>query len=370
MPVKFGLWRVDDGHVLPVPAETIASEERLEDIIEARIGILGLGELLPIGRQLITDYGKRIDLLAIDAQGDLYVIELKKDRTPRDVVAQALEYGYWVQDLSLQAIGELYEREHEETLESAFTRHFETDLPEAVNTAHRLVVVATGMDTSTEQIVEYVRGHGVPISVVFFQHLRDGDRTYLARSWLSDPEVDLTARSARKRQAPWNGLDFFVAVGEGRHRSWDDMRRYGFVSAGHGDKYRKAMGNLFEGARVWAAIPGTGYVGVGEVLAPAVAVADFTVEVDGRTLPILQAPCTAEHMGEDADDPEQSEYLARVRWIDTRPREQPIWERGMFANQNVVAKLRQPFTLQRLPELFDVATEPGSADAATGTVDR
>ncbi len=43
------------------------------------------------------------------------------------------------------------------------------------------------------------------------------------------------------------------------------MRRYGFVSAGHGDKYRKAMNNLFEGARVWAAIPGSGYVGVGEV---------------------------------------------------------------------------------------------------------
>jgi hypothetical protein len=71
MPVKFGLWRVDDGHVLPVQAETIASEERLEEIIEARIDILGLGALLPIGRQLITDYGKRVDLLAIDAQGDL-----------------------------------------------------------------------------------------------------------------------------------------------------------------------------------------------------------------------------------------------------------------------------------------------------------
>jgi hypothetical protein len=36
MPVKFGLWRVDDGHVLPVQAETIASEERLEEIIEGR----------------------------------------------------------------------------------------------------------------------------------------------------------------------------------------------------------------------------------------------------------------------------------------------------------------------------------------------
>ncbi|HEU4703819.1 MAG TPA: hypothetical protein VFS37_15165 [Conexibacter sp.] len=354
MPVKFGLWRVDDGEPVQVAVETIASEERLEAIVEARIDILGLGPLLPIGRQLITDFGKRVDLLAIDAQGDLYAIELKKDRTPREVVAQALEYGFWVQDLSLQAIAELYERGHDEPFDAAFAQHFETELPEAVNTAHRLVVVATGMDVSTEQIVEYVRGHGVPISVVFFQHLRDGERTYLARSWLSDPEVDLTARSARKRQAPWNGEDFFVAVGEGRHRNWDDMRRYGFVSAGHGEKYRKAMSNLFEGARVWAAIPGVGYVGVGRVLAPAVGVADFTAE---NGMPILDVPLAAPHMGEDAEDPEQCEYLARVRWIDTRPRERPVWEKGMFANQNVVAKLRQPFTLQRLPELFDLSAD-------------
>ena len=132
------------------------------------------------------------------------------------------------------------------------------------------------------------------------------------------------------------------------------MRRFGFVSAGHGEKYRKAMSNLFEGARVWAAIPGTGYVGMGEVIAPAVAISDFEVEVDGVTVPILQAPLKASNMGEDADDPEQSESLARVRWMDVRPREQAVWEKGMFANQNVVAKLRQPFTLQRLAEVFRV----------------
>jgi hypothetical protein len=194
----------------------------------------------------------------------------------------------------------------------------------------------------------------VPINVLFFEYLRDGDREYLARSWLTDPELEAPSSGSGKKQAPWNGHDFFVAVGENQHRNWDDMRRYGFVSAGHGDKYRKVMSNLFEGSRVWAAIPGIGYVGVGEVIAPAIAVNDFDVEVAGETVPILQAPLQATNMGEDAGDPEQSEYLARVPWIDTRPREQALWEKGMFANQNVVAKLRQPFTLQRLSEAFDV----------------
>jgi hypothetical protein len=366
MPVKFGLWRVDDDTVEPVSPSGIPSEERLEDILEQRIEILGLGNLFQIGRQVITDFGKRVDLLAIDSQGDLYVIELKKDRTPREVVAQALEYGFWVQGLSFEEIRELYAKHHQgEDFDSAFTSHFEADIPEAINTSHQLLVVATGMDLSTEQIVDYVRGYKVPINVLFFEYLSDGEREYLARSWLTASEAGSKGGGSSKKQAPWNGVDFFVAVGENEQRNWDDMVRFGFVSAGHGEKYRKAMENLFEGARVWAAIPksratggASGYVGVGRVLAPAVAVTEFDVEVDGTITNILNVPdLKAPKMDWDADDPELCEYLVRVEWLDARPREEALWEKGMFANQNVVVKLRQPFTLQRLGEHFNLSDE-------------
>src|SRR4051794_11182245 len=206
MPVKFGLWRIDADSVEQVPTSGIGSEERLEEIIEGRIDILGLGDLLVLGRQVITDFGKRIDLLAVDAQGDLHVIELKKDRTPREVVAQTLEYGFWIQGLSFEAIRELYATHHSgDDFDSAFTTHFEADLPEALNNSHHLVVVATGMDVSTEQIVEYVRSYGVPINVLFFEYLQDDDREYLARSWLGDPALEVTGAGAGKKQAPWNG---------------------------------------------------------------------------------------------------------------------------------------------------------------------
>src|SRR3954454_21758939 len=96
MPVNFGLWRLDGETVTKVETASLSAEERLEDFGESRIDILGLGDLLVVGRQVITAFGKRIDLLAIDAQGDLQILELKKDRTPREVVAQALEYGFLI----------------------------------------------------------------------------------------------------------------------------------------------------------------------------------------------------------------------------------------------------------------------------------
>jgi RecB family endonuclease NucS len=78
MPVKFGLWRLDGESAQQVRSNVIASEERLERIIQERLDILGLDDLFQIGRQVITDFGKRIDLLAIDGGGDLYVVELKR----------------------------------------------------------------------------------------------------------------------------------------------------------------------------------------------------------------------------------------------------------------------------------------------------
>lgn len=53
-----------------------------------------------VGRQVTTAFGKLIDLLAVDAEGNLTVVELKRDRTPREVVAQVLDYASWVEVLN------------------------------------------------------------------------------------------------------------------------------------------------------------------------------------------------------------------------------------------------------------------------------
>ena len=85
MPIELGFWRLHGNQAARL-------ESRLEDILASDIGLLNPGLLL-IGRQVLAEFGKLIDLLALDAQGHVVVIELKRDKTPRDVVAQVLDYG-------------------------------------------------------------------------------------------------------------------------------------------------------------------------------------------------------------------------------------------------------------------------------------
>jgi hypothetical protein len=63
--------------------------------------------LLIIGRQVPTSFGTYIDLLAVDGDGILHVLELKRDRTPREVV-QLFDYGSWVRGQTHHEILALY----------------------------------------------------------------------------------------------------------------------------------------------------------------------------------------------------------------------------------------------------------------------
>ena len=70
----------------------------MENWIEKDPSLLGL-DIMNIGRQVPTDFGGRIDLQDINAEGDLTIIELKRKRTSREVVAQTLENASWVNNL-------------------------------------------------------------------------------------------------------------------------------------------------------------------------------------------------------------------------------------------------------------------------------
>ncbi len=66
--------------------------------------------ILWIGRQasaIVGNTSKYPDLIGIDSSGDLVIVELKKGRTPREVIAQLLEYAAWGSYLTYEDLNEM-----------------------------------------------------------------------------------------------------------------------------------------------------------------------------------------------------------------------------------------------------------------------
>lgn len=351
--MELGLWRVD-GQPMRLAHTGMPLEKTLEDLLERDPDILG-ETLLIIGRQVPTAYGKVIDLLAVDGDGRLHVIELKRDKTPRDATAQALDYGSWVQGLTHDRVLELFANHQPDTsFEQAFADRFGAAPPEEINTSHVLTIVATDVDPATERILAYLaNNYGVPINVAMFRYFRDDDRAYLARTWLLPDNLTADTTNPRRKAAkePWNGQDWYVSFGEESGiRSWDDARRYGFVSAGGGEWYSRSLRALPVGARVFVYIPRVGYVGVGTVSGDAMPF-DTAVLAGQHKMTELELNAGYRHAG---GSPDNDEYVVPVVWTTTVDRENAIQEKGLFANQHSACKLRNRFTLETLTQRFNL----------------
>ncbi len=202
------MWEVgNDDSLAEIRASKLTLEERIEDWIKRDISVLQ-PDLLVIGEQVKTDYGKFIDLLCMDSEGGLVIVELKRGMTPREVTAQALDYASWVKELGAQKVNEIASAflKDGKTLETAFLAKFDADLPEVINDHHSMKIVASEIDDSTERIIRYLSEAGVDINAVQFHIFQsEGGREFLARTFtvaLDAAEVNTKRGSTTKRTKP------------------------------------------------------------------------------------------------------------------------------------------------------------------------
>jgi hypothetical protein len=241
-------------------------------------------------------------------------------------------------------------------LEVGFAEVFGGEPPEDINQSHELVIVCSDLDPSTERIIRYLSdNYAVPINAVFFRYYQDGDREYLTRSWLIEPDEAEAKKSnapGKRTSEPWKGRDYYVSLGEEEHRSWEDCRKYGFISAGGGKWYTQTLASLRPGNRIFVHVPQVGYVGVGIVRDEVVPVGKFEVEVNGRRVAFLKAPRKAQLPQDYVSDPDKMEHVVRVEWLKTVSLEQPYWEKGLFASQHSACRLKNKFTIEKLTQHF------------------
>jgi hypothetical protein len=363
MPVGHAIWQVGPRPV-SLSVARLQSEAELEAMIRAAPEILSSDWML-IGQQEDTRTGGRIDLLAVAPDGALVLIELKRDQTPREVVAQALDYATWVERLTPADIATIFSKfAPGKDLATEFrTFHGQELDEEALNQSHQIVIVASSLDESSERIVAYLSERDIAINVLCFQVFQSENQRLLSRSWLLDPaHAQLAEGGARREQAaePWNG-EYYGSFGHGVARSWNEARRYGFISGGGKAWYSRTLSQLKVGDRVWVKAPGQGFVGVGIVEGESTPAAEFKVSVNGRPVPALEALVEGSYHREQAGDPEASEYFVPIRWLHTVPLDEAIHEVGMFGNQNTVCRPATPTwrsTVARLKERWQIRDQP------------
>jgi hypothetical protein len=140
--------------------------------------ILEDGKILVIGRQVLTNLGTRIDLLGIDRAGDVVVVELKRDRTPRDTLAQALEYASFVEPLTVEQLEEILQRYsgEEAPLADVHRSCFALAPEEAIsfNKDQRIVIAGQSMTPEVRQTAVFLRRKGVRVTCLEFEFFATG----------------------------------------------------------------------------------------------------------------------------------------------------------------------------------------------------
>jgi hypothetical protein len=345
------LYKLSNDAPVEVSTGKLATENMIQNWIEGRPELLGLA-LLIIGREVVAPDRGRIDLLGIDEDGNLSILELKRDRTPREVIAQALDYASWVAKLSTREVHEIAVKYLKKDLEGAFRERFQIALPETLNESHTMVIIASKLDPSSQRIVRYLsETYDIAINTAFFTVFDDDGKTLLATDWLLD-QAEVVERSEAKAKGPWSGL-WYVNIGDGPNRSWDDMQRYGFIAAGGGEKYSGPLNRLHPGDRIVAYQPGAGYVGYGIVAAASVNVSDFKTESG----PLLEQKLAQPGMARPGQDVALAEHVVGVDWIKKVPIAEAKKFDGIFSNPNIVCKLRDPKTIDYLRDQFGVSVE-------------
>lgn len=342
------LFRISEAGLIESRRKALDLEVRIEDWVARDLSLVGV-EGIVLGRQVATDHGKYIDILAMDDEGSLIIIELKRDRSPRDIVGQVLDYASWVRTLTTKDVHDLARRYRDEALTQLYRDRFGKSIPETLNASHQMVIVASEVDEATKRIIEYLsEEHDVGINASFFNIFGAEGHEWLTTESLLDVE-EVKDRAVKKARAPWSGL-YYITGGAEEDRPWEHLRKHGFFTADGGRQYTNQLDRLEPGAKVLYYQKRNGYLGYGRITAPKMLASEFVLEDGRRLIDVLPVRYLTEHL----NDPDRAAYVVGVEWIKTFDQNQARTFTGIFANQAIACKIYDQQTADYLRQEFGI----------------
>ncbi len=187
-----GLWKITDKGPLPVQETKLKHEKLLEENLEDWICSDGaiLGEpLFIIGRQvMIPDMKDRLDVLALDTQGNAVIIELKRGKLNDPVDMQALRYASYIskwkyedfENATQNFFGKTGDPEFNfNALYEAFCENAGVDEVPDINTEQRVVIVGSAVREKLGSVALWLYEHRIDIKVIEVQAFKDGNDIFI-----------------------------------------------------------------------------------------------------------------------------------------------------------------------------------------------
>ena len=205
--------------------DSIDFEKDLENWLENSPNVLldeDEGSIIWIGRQVSATVGESWfypDLIGIDAAGDLVMVELKKGKTPREVVAQIMEYAVWGSSLSddeLNKIAQAYYRKDDcdfnrniyDLYKEAFFPDADEDPEVEFNRNQKLFIVAEEISPVVQEVALHLRDrYMVDISCLEYEVLKSkqGEFFISTEKVVGFTEIGKKHRTDKSFIARWRG---------------------------------------------------------------------------------------------------------------------------------------------------------------------
>lgn len=359
---------------------SLASAQLLERRDLQRLLQTQMRELLPDVLVIAEEFGdwedsrRRIDLLGIDRHANLVVVELKRGDTGAHMELQAVRYAAMVSKMTFEQAVDTYSRYLGADVDPAdaegrileflgWSDPSEDDFGQDV----RIVLFSEDYSRELTSSILWLNEKGVEITCFRMSAYRTSERLLIDFQQIiplkeaEDYQVRVRNKqhieqTERKFRVPWN-QEFYANFGVSDSRSWEDARKYGFISAGGGHWFTRTLDLLEPGARIWVNRPGVGYVGVGIVSGAPQSHEEFMVDTAQGERRYIEVSAVRETLLERCSRPGKEERFVPVRWIKAVPEAEAVRQAGLFGNQNSVAKPTSSgwqATVDRLKQAFAV----------------
>jgi len=219
------IWKVTTQGPKRIAETKLRGEEMLEEKLEEWImkdpSLLG-EPLFIIGRQVIVPEVKdRIDLLALDPQGNSVIIELKQGRLKDPVDMQGLRYASYVskwsyEDFESQAKKYIGKTDDPDFNFNGLYEQFcaKEDIREvpSINTDQRIILVGSEVKEKLGSVALWLNEHDVDIKVVEIEFFKEGDSVLLQPHIVVPVPVGRFSRTGARR--PGDGIRPWVVDGK------------------------------------------------------------------------------------------------------------------------------------------------------------